>query len=215
MRALFLYFLLFLNVSAVTARKTVKDVIKTMPEDIIPYLQDEQWAEIYNFMESKDTLEVKNALNGMTSIDSISESFAKISLNKITEMQIKLLPCNDTTEIICLVKTINRPVKESTVQFFSTNWDYIDDDFNLPNPGDMDAITGLFMERPDSMSEDKFQELSSYMEPVMINADISGADNTIIYNLSLPFIPNDKSEEIKAIIKQNTFKWDGGRFKKC
>lgn len=215
MRGLFLCLLIFFNVSAATAQKTVKDVIKTMPEDIIPYLQDEQWAEIYNFMESKDTLEVKNALNGTTSIDSISESFAKISLNKITEMQIKLLPCNDTTEIICLVKTINRPVKESTVQFFSTNWNEIDDDFNLPRPGDIDAINSAFIERPDSMSEDKFKELSSYIDPVIITADVSGTGNTIVYSLSLPFIPNDKSEEIKALIKQNTFKWDGGRFKKC
>lgn len=207
--------LLLVNISSFATTKTMRDMIRTMPKEMIPYLQDEQWAEVYKFIESKDTLKIKNGLNGITSFDLISNDFANIGLNEITSMQIKLLTRNDSTEIICLVKTINRPVKESTVQFFSTEWEEIEDDFNLPQAKDTEMLIKTFVERPDSISEDKFMELLSRIDPVIINADISSKNNTITYNLSLPFIREEEKEEIKAIIKQNTFKWDGSKFKKC
>lgn len=215
MRILFLSLLLFLNVFTVFAQKDIKEIIKNIPEEIIPYIQDGQRAEIYKFIESNDTFKIKNTLNGTTSIDSIGKGFAKISLNDIADLQIRLFPYQDSTEIICLVKTIYKPVKESIVQFFSSEWNKIDEDFNLPQTKDTDLLIESFIERPDSMSKKQFIELSSYIDPIIINADVSSTDYTIEYNLSLPFIQEKQSKEIKAIIKQNTFKWDGRKFKKC
>lgn len=210
-----LSFLLLLNVIAAAARVTIKDVITTIPEDVVPYIQAEQRAEIHNFLKSKDTLTVKNALEGNTSVEVTGNDYALIRLNKITDLHIKLLPVNDSTSIICIVKTINRPVKESTVNFYTEEWDEIKKDFDLPQAEDAGALLALFTQRPADMSEKTYAELTSYIDPVMINIEVSETENILKYNLSLPFVDNDVKTKVNAIIKQNTFKWNGDRFKKC
>lgn len=212
---LLLSFLLLLPVSTLMAHVTISEVISTMPEHIVPYLQEEQRAEISNFAKSKDTLTLKNALDGTTSVDISGSDFAEIRLNEITGMQIKLLPCNDSTEIICLVKTIGSPVKESTVQFFTSDWKEIEGDFNLPQTGDAEALLDLFVERPDSITEDTFMDLKSYIDPVLINVEVSKTEHVLTYSISLPFVTGDALDKVKSITRQNTFKWDGDKFKKC
>lgn len=197
------------------AQQEIKDVIKNIPKELISYIQDEQKSKLYNTINLNDTVKIKNALNGTTSIYIIGKKFAKIVLNEIVDLQIKLLPYNDSTEIICLVKTIHKPVKESTIQFFSTEWNNINEKFGLPQTDNKDLSIEPFILCPDNISKEKFIELISYIDPIIINADISEADNTITYNLSIPFIQKERSEEIKSIIRQNTFKWTGCMFKKC
>lgn len=202
-------------VSAITAQTTIRNILGNMPENMTPYLNASQRAEIIKFTESKDSIKVKNSLNGTTSVDTLNDNFIKISLNEAASMQMKLLPLNDSTQIICTVKTIKTPIPESTIKFYTTEWFPIDSTFNLPETDKPDTMIELLSQRPDTMSEQRFNELRNYIEPVIISAEISNDDNIITYNLSLPLMPGDKSDELKAIIKKKSFKWNGDKFKKC
>lgn len=202
-------------VSAITAQTTIRNILGNMPENMTPYLNAGQRAEIIRFTESKDSIKVKNSLNGMTSVETVNDNFIKISLNEAASMQMKLLPLNDSTQIICTVKTIKTPIPESTIKFYTTEWLPIDSTFNLPETDKPDTMIELLVQRPDTMSESRFNELRNYIEPVIISAEISNDDNIITYNLSLPLMPGDKSDELKAIIKKKSFKWNGDKFKKC
>lgn len=215
MRTFILSAMLILNISAANAQQKIADIIGSMPETVVPYLKSEQTAELEKIIENGDTLKIKNALNGMTAIDTIADSFAKLKLNEIADLQIRLLPYNDTTSVICLIKTINKPVKESTVMFFSTEWKKSNNDFGLPKTDETATMTELFTQRPDSMSLETYEELIDSIDPIIIHADISAPDNTITFSLSLPFTTKEGRKKAEAIIRQNTFKWEGNTFKKC
>lgn len=213
----FIIFVFCGSVSA-TAQQTIKEIIGNMPESIIPYINDDQRAELQKFTGEKDTVKIKNVFNGTTSIDTISSNFAKISMSKVADMQLRLLPTSDSTQIICTIKTVNSPLKESSIRFYSTDWQPINSTFGLPENTDADSLINMFVQKPDTITEEKlteFTKLRNYIEPVIIYADFKSKDNIITFNLSIPFVPKDKLNELKAITKKISFKWDGQNFKKC
>ena len=215
MKLLVFIFLLFYSIIPTNAQTSIKEIINNMPEDMMPYINNDQMAELLEFTDKKDSVKIKNVFNGTSSIDSLSLNFAKISLSKATELQLKLLPAGDTTQIVCVVKTIKKPLRESTVKFYSTDWKSLNSEFGLPEKFDTDSILNMFVQRPDTMSEVKFKELCNYFEPVMLTANFENNDNIITFSLSLPFVQKDTYKELNAILKKISFKWDGQKLKKC
>lgn len=211
--------LLILTLSAINlccgfAQKNITDLLKTMPDSIIPYLNNNQKAELSKFSNAHDSLKVKNMLGGETSIDSLSNSFVRIKLNDDTDMQLKLLPLKDSTMIICAIKTYRKPVPDSSIKFYTTDWERIKDTFGLPTMSNVDAILDLLTERPDTMSTTRYNELRNELEPVIIEATFTGTEPTITYKLSLPLLNKEEMQGVKAILKQKSFKWNNKTFNK-
>lgn len=205
--------LLLLGIAPVMAQTTVTDIIKTIPQEILPYIDDDQRKEINEFAGVQDTIEIKNSLNGTTRIFTANNSFAQIDLNEAARLQIKLLPLNDSTQIVCLLKTVTKPVPDSEIRFYSTTWSPIASDFNLPLSNNADSLLAYF--ETDTMTVDEYEELKRSIEPVIISADISKDENAITFSLNIPLISKDDYDSIKALIRQKTFKWDGKCFKIC
>lgn len=214
MKILLFIAILLGNVLAASAQKALKDVLREMPEHVIPYINDEQRDEISKFTGVNDTVRVKNMLNGFTAVDVSGDDYARIILNESMSLQLKLLDLNDTARIICMVKTVEKPVKESCVSFYSTDWRKLASSFGLPVYGGADELLGAFIQRPDTMPEARFEYLRSCIEPVILNATMKPDENIITFSLSIPFdTKDDGDDEIKAIIKQKSYKWSGDIFK--
>ncbi len=214
MRKLFLLLTMAIGASSVNAQERMDSLLRSMPKTIAPYLSDAQRDELSKFTSRGDTIKVKNSLNGFTSIDSISNDFAQISLNEETDLQIRLLnEAQSGNKVVCIIKSVKKPVKESNILFYDTNWQVLESDFGLPKFTDRDYTMAMMTQRPDSMAEDKFKDLQNCIEPFIINADMSASDGTITFKLSIPFNIQGKNDEIKAILRQKTFKWNGTAFK--
>ena len=213
MRTLIFISVLLLGMQCVKAQKSVKDVLGTMPESVVPYLTAEQAAELGKFTDESKTASVKNALNGTTSVDTLARDFASLKLNAVTDMQVRLLPLGDTAQVVCVIKTVNKPVAESTVKFYTTDWKPLDSRYNLPDGGDAGLMMPMLTHRPDTMPETKFDELCKYLDPIIVSADFSDLGQGLTYSLSLPFVQKEDMDEIKSIIRQKSFKWEDGLFK--
>jgi hypothetical protein len=111
-----------LTLSAVTMR----DVLKSMPDSIMPLLTENNMLDMIDFMDSNMTAEVTNVLQGKSRMLILSEQFAKIALTQSSEVELRLLdtqePVDSISQIICLVKTYGTDVKESRVAFYSAKW---------------------------------------------------------------------------------------------
>ena len=198
---------------AADAQKTATSVLSTMPQELIPYINDDQRGEMSKFSIENDTVTIKNELNGTSTVTVINDDFAKIDLSKSAMILIKLLPVSDTAKIICMVRTIKTPLPESDIRFYNTDWSPIKSKFNLPDLRNDDEMLAMLTQRPDSMTEAKFEELRSYIEPVIVSADIPDGGYKITLNLNIPFTTKEERKNIKAIIRQKSFKWNGKTFK--
>lgn len=204
---------LSLGITTAWAQHTATSVLHNMPNELLPYINDNQMDEIGKFTIDNDTVKIKNELNGTSTVTTINDDFAKVDLNESSLMLIKLLPVNDSTQIVCLVRTVKTPVPESDVNFYTTSWKKINSRFNLPDTHDDEAMVDAMTQRPDGMSEARFNELRDYLEPVIISADIPEGGNTIVFTMSVPLTTEKERNDVKAILRQKTFKWNGTTFK--
>lgn len=219
--------LLMFGVGAASAQLKMRKVVSTLPSELVPYLNDAQREELAHNAELRLTEEqgggaeqdsvlvVKNMLEGNTRIDSISENFVRIALNDAVDLQVRVLPYSDSADVLCVVKTIKVPLKESEVSFYDVNWKKMDSNLGLPTNADIEGLLDIFALRPDTMSESEYAELRGLFDPIAINVDASRNDNCLQFELCIPVVPHEKKDEMKAILHPILFKWDGENFKKC
>lgn len=196
------------------AQTTVKDVLGAMPDSIVPYLNAIQRDELCKFANTQDTLKVKNMLNGETYIDFISNDYARIVLNNATNMQVRLLPLNDSVQIVCTVKTHSKPVAESTIAFYSTDWHRLDSTFGLPDTKDTKAMLNLLTARPDTMDVPRYNKFRDMFEPVIVSAIFADDIPAITFSLSMPLLSKEERDSAAAVIRRQSFEWTNGTFNK-
>lgn len=111
---------------ASTAQVKMRDVLRTMPESLVPYLTENNRLDMIDFHEANMQAEVKNLLEGKSELLSLSDAFAAFALNEAHRMEIRLLdvtePIDSCQQILCVVDTYGTDVRESTVCFFSLSW---------------------------------------------------------------------------------------------
>lgn len=207
---------IFLFACTAQAATGFADIISNMPKEIVPYINDNMRAELVNSIKSGDTIGISSMLQERIAIDTIAADFIRIKATQKTTIQLRLLPVSDSTSIICMVKTLEVPIRESRISFFTTSWSLLESDYGLPAFTDSATTIDSLTCKPDDMSEDKYKEYLACIDPVVTHADISSADGSITFGLGIsPFITSEERSGIMRIIRQKTFKWDGISFKKC
>ena len=183
----FLLNMLLLLTCAIQAQVKMRDVIKEMPDSVIPYLTHNARLDFIDFIDSGMKAEVSNELNGKSQMTELTDDFASLTLNSASQIQMRLLDVNETIDnarqIICMVRTFGKDMRESTIGFYSVQW------------------------RPLPIGERI--TLPSYMHHIVLSSQ--APELTVERETALDMPANeDQKEEIKAL---NIFKWNGFIFK--
>jgi hypothetical protein len=194
--------------------QSLRDLWIQMPDSIVAYLDMNMRTEMADFYQMKMKSSSKNMLEGSSAIDSLTSDYAHVQLNSNTTLQIKKLP-TESSFVICLIKTFTAPEPESEISFFNSSWKPIKDTFGLPATDDAKSLTSQFTIRPDTISQERYSELVSMIDPVMISAEVSANEPVLTLSLSYPLIPKAELLNINAIFKQRKFKWNGQTFIEC
>ncbi len=188
------------------AQRTMRDFIITMPDSLVEYLNKTKRTEMVDFYDMGVKAETFNLLQGSTVLDSLSSTFADISVNKSQRMQLALLPLHEADTLICMVNSFLGEAPESEVHFFNTQW------MPLPSKDFLDEVTASqLMQRPDTMTMERYDELVRFFDPVMIAA-VMTPDSNLIFQLSTPMVTTEEKKQLVAIMLQKKFKWNRQRF---
>lgn len=187
MKSTLIVILLLLSFGS-SAQTEMSQVLKQMPESVVPYLSANNRLDLIDFVDSNMKAEVHNLFDGKTELVKLTPQYAAFSLNEAVRMEIRLLdvfePVDSANQLICLVRTYGSgDVQDSQVEFYSVNWRKLD--------------TATYIELPDTMFTAALNENSS----------------TITLTIASP-LDRPVSEEQKAPEKVLTsFEWDGKIFK--
>ena len=199
--------------SFVQAQVSMRDVWLSMPDSIVPYLNRSLRMEHLDFVNMHVKSEVKNLLHENGVLDTLTNDFASYYLPQSSSLELKLLTAADSSQVICMVKTVMAPEAESEVKFFNTSWQPLVDDYGLPLHLSEGEILKQFTHQPADMTNDRFDELCKMIDPVMLSASLSATSPVITLCLSTPVLTKQELDEVSVIAKQISFKWDGIRFK--
>lgn len=162
--------------------------MKQMPENVVPYLSENNRLDLIDFVDSNMKAEVRNLFDGRTELVRLTPQYAAFSLNDAVRMEMRLLdisePVDSANQLICLVRTYGAgDVQDSQVEFYSLNWRILD------------ATTYI--------------KLPDVMFTAALDEKLSTITLTITNSLDRP-----ASEEQKVIEKVLTsLEWDGKKFK--
>ncbi len=206
--------LLIATLLHVDAQSPMRDLWIQMPDSVVAYLDVNCRTEMADFYDIKVKTGSKNLLEGKSAIDSLTSDYIHVTLNSSTTLQIKKLQ-TESSFVICLIKTFTAPEPESEVSFFSSSWKPLKDTFGLPVTNDASSLIEQFTTRPDTISQERYEELASMLDPVMISAEMSVNEQVVTFSLSRPLIEKSEILNINAIFKQRKFKWNGQTFIEC
>lgn len=205
--------LLFVVFATVGQAKTMREILVAMPDSVVPYLNKNMRLELVELMDMHVTPEVKNSLAGVSKIDTLTADYLQLTLNKVTTLEMKLLARGENGDsLLCMIKTVAAPEKESEISFFSQQWEPLDL-HGMFDGKDLGALTETLLAKPDTMSAERYQELKAMVEPRMVYATFSEIGNDVVFNLSLPLLVEEDKMAVKAILLQRKFKWNGITFK--
>lgn len=126
MRKIFVSIFLMFALSASAQVETMQSVLKEMPDSLLTYLTKNNLLDFIDFAASKMDAEVDNTLGGKSRMQKLTDRYVSIALNEASSLEMKLLPVNEqvdsANQIVCMVRTYGKDVRESTVSFYSVKW---------------------------------------------------------------------------------------------
>lgn len=201
-----LYMLLLMSIFLLSLNaKPMRDLWQSMPDSMIPYLTKNQRIELVDFMDMKVKADVKNQFGEETVMDTLTSNYTSVRLNASSVMQLRLMPVPGQDSIICMVWTVLGPVAESEVLFYDQEWNKIGEQ-------SLSAYQAQLVQKPDTMSQQRFEELKAMLHPALIKATLSIDDNTLTLDMDAPILFKDEKVQIKSIIMQTKLNWKGKSF---
>jgi len=166
---------------------TIKELWIAAPDSLFPYLDKAKRLELV------DVRETKNKLDGISKLDTLTSSFMQVSLNKLTKVQMKLVPVDGDT-LICMVKTYMLPESDSEVVFYDTNW-------RLKRRVALDWRN--YVAKADTMSNETFKRKLESLKLAFVKATINADNNLMDLEVEAPLQPKEEKTDLSAILQIN------------
>ena len=189
--------------------KDMRELWLSMPDSLIGYMDKSKRLALLDHVDMNTTAELTNKLEGKTNLDTLTSNFMQVTLNKVVDLRMALLPTTGegaTDSILCVVRTYRNAEPESVVELYDQSWKRL-------RMIDFDAE--MFFNRPDTMSQERYEQIRSLVSVLFVKAELREGSDVLVLTPSLPFNTREEKEKIKSIILQTNVKWSGKTFNKC
>lgn len=186
-------------------------VFISMPDQNIPQLENAWRKDLVDLYKSGKEARLKNTMNGFSSLDSLTSDYLSLKATERSTIEMKLLPLVNNTNVICMVRTVNGPVADSQVEFFTTDWEPLAVS-DLFTPVDAD----WFIKEDTDKNSNAFQDAASRLDMNLIQYNLS-PDNltlTAIYTTPL-YLSKEDRKKVIPFIKDSpkVYTWEKFHFK--
>ena len=88
------------------AAQDMKSVFVSMPDSITPLLTKVNKEDCVDFLDSNMKAEVSTRFGGTAEMKVLTDDYVLMQTTPASSLEMKLLPVNDSTKVICMVKTV-------------------------------------------------------------------------------------------------------------
>lgn len=202
--------LAFIGLGALQAQEA-KTCFKNMPDSICPLLSAVNRADFIDFLESKMKAEVTNSLGGKSEMTELSPDYIRVQMTPQSTWQMKLLPVNDSTKVICTVSTVCAPACDSHINFYTTDWKELPAASYLPA---LPAMDDFIIQAPDTVDVYEYQAARRQADMLLVKTDLSAKDTALTFTFTTPdYMEKEAAEKLKPFIRRPiAYTWNQGRF---
>lgn len=205
---------LFMAVS-LTAQEA-KHVFVNMPDSILPLLTQINRADCIDFLESNMQALVKNRFEQVSEMTRLTNDYISLSLTPQSTFELKLLPLNDSTHLICTVQTVCSKACDSRITFYTTDWEELPIATHLPTPPQTtdflpDTLSATFTDTLKS----SWEILRNEADILLMRASLTDSTTTLTFTYTTPdYMQTESAAHIRPLLKTTAlhYDWKNGIF---
>ena len=191
--------------------QNMNSVFIAMPDSITPLLSQVNKEDCVDFLDSNMKAEVTNRFGGKTEMKVLTDDYVLMQTTPGSTLEMKLLPVNDSTKVVCMVKTVCASACDSEIRFYASDWskELSMDDF-LQRP-DVEA----FYLPQDSITEE-YTLIRKKADMDLMKASLSKDDASLTFIYTTPEYMNkeDKEKLLPSLRKEPiVLQWQDGKFR--
>lgn len=206
-----LIFSLFIAVTlSVVNAQDVASFFISMPDGNIPQLEEAWRKDLVDLFRSGKTATLDNTMGGKSTLEKMTADYLLLQSTERSTLEIKLLPLINDTYLACVITTVNAPVADSRVDFFTLEW--------KPVPAS-DLFTSVmpewFIKEDADRNSENFLDAMSCLDMHLIKYQLNADDQTLTAIYTTPdYLNSQDREKVKPFLKENpkVYQWKSGRF---
>ena len=191
--------------------QNMKSVFVAMPDSVTPLLTKVNREDCIDFLDSNMKAIVKNRFGNVAEMKVLTDDYVLMQTSEVGTLEMKLLPLADSTKVICMVKTVNVPVADSSVRFYTSDWSQqldVKEFLQLPS---MDAF---FL--PNDSLKDEAILTRKKADMHLMKAQLSKEDTFLTFTYTTPDYLNEEDREklLPHLRKEPiVLRWSEGKFR--
>lgn len=210
MKKIFLFIVTILAISGMQAQN-MAPLFVAMPDAMVPQLEDAWRKDLVDLYNSGKEAKLKNMMNGMSSLKNLTDNYLLLQVSDNSSIELKLFPLVNNTEIIGMIITVNGPVPDSRISFYTTDWQPLNtNDLFTPPSGDW-----FIKEDADKQSEAYVTALS-YLDMDLIKYSFSPDNFTLTATYTTPqYLNKEDQQKVTPFLKEEptVYTWQKFHFK--
>ena len=210
MRRRLMIFVCIFCVMSVMAQN-MKSVFVAMPDSVTPLLTKVNREDCIDFLDSNMKAVVKNRFGNVAEMKVLTDDYVLMQTSEVGTLEMKLLPLADSTKVICMVKTVDVPVADSSVRFYTSDWSQqldVKEFLQLPS---MDAF---FL--PNDSLKDEAILTRKKADMHLMKAQLSKEDTSLTFTYTTPdYLNEEDREKLSPHLRKEpiVLRWSEGKFR--
>ena len=207
-RRLMIFACMFCAMSLVA--QDMKTVFVAMPDSVTPLLTKVNKEDCIDFLASDMKAVVKNRFGNVAEMKVLTDDYVLMQTSEVGTLEMKLLPVNDSTKVVCMVKTVCASACDSSIRFYASDWSKqleTNEFLQLPSK---DA----FFLPNDSLTDEAILTRKK-ADMHLMKAQLSKDDHSLTFIYTTPEYLNEEDREKLLIHLRKdpiVFRWNKGRF---
>ena len=189
----------------------MKTVFVAMPDSVTPLLTKVNREDCIDFLDSNMKAVVKNRFGNVAEMKVLTDDYVLMQTSEVGTLEMKLLPLADSTKVICMVKTVNVPVADSSVRFYTSDWSQqldVKEFLQLPSK---DAF---FL--PNDSLKDEAILTRKKADMHLMKAQLSKEDTSLTFTYTTPdYLNEEDREKLSPHLRKEpiVLRWSEGKFR--
>ena len=189
----------------------MKSVFVSMPDSVAPLLTKVNKEDCVDFLAYDMKAEVKNRFGGTTELKVLTDDYLFLQITKSSSMEMKLLPVNDSTKVVCMVKTVCASACDSEVYFYTSDWTQ-----KLPTADFLSRPAGDVFFLPADSVDEEYRLIRKEANVHLMKASLSKGDGSLTFIYMTPdYLNKENKEKLEPYLRKEpvVLKWQEGKFR--
>lgn len=204
-------FILFVLSTLNFQAQDLKSLFIALPDSLSPLLTKVNREDFGDFLASNMKAEVRNRFGRTSEMKILTDNYLLLQSSSASTVEMKLLPLNDSTQIICVVQTYMAPAADSKISFYDTSWKELPCKQFVQLP----AENQFYKPTENGVQADSLRNLRTSADMYLLKAELSDQNTTLSFTYTTPdYMDKETVHKLSPYLynKPIIYRWDNGKF---